>query len=281
MTVSVRRPAAAFPDDAADAADAAESAGTSHAGSPAALSRPHAHDVPKYYLVKRHLLQIIDALPPGSPVAPERVLTAELGTSRTTVRQALGELVGEGRLVRRQGSGTYVAEPKTEWHLSMSGFSEQAAAAGLTPGTTVLSMQTIQPDDTTAQRLRLPDGALVHRIERLRTGDDRPMAVETSYLAAQRFPGLLDAMRTSTSLYAVLARDYGIRPADARETIETAAAPPPEARLLETDTGAPMLVLSRHSFDADGRPFEWVRSWYRGDRYVFVARLERAARPSG
>jgi GntR family transcriptional regulator len=34
-----------------------------------------------------------------------------------------------------------------------------------------------------------------------------------------------------------------------------------------------MLVLSRHSFAADGSPVEWVQSWYRGDRYRFVTRL--------
>ncbi|MDQ1716584.1 MAG: GntR family transcriptional regulator, nutrient-sensing system regulator, partial [Pseudonocardiales bacterium] len=50
-------------------------------------------------------------------------------------------------------------------------------------------------------------------------------------------------------------------------------ASPREAALLDTDTGAPMLILSRHSFEADGEPVEWVISWYRGDRYTFVARL--------
>ena len=41
---------------------------------------------PKYYLVKQHLLERIESLPPGSPVPTERDLTAELETSRTTVR---------------------------------------------------------------------------------------------------------------------------------------------------------------------------------------------------
>jgi GntR family transcriptional regulator len=36
-----------------------------------------------------------------------------------------------------------------------------------------------------------------------------------------------------------------------------------------------MLLLSRHSLDRTGRPVEWVRSVYRGDRYKFVARLKR------
>ena len=65
----------------------------------AVLTSERAPREPKYYLVKRHLLELIESLPPGSAVPTERVLTAELETSRTTVRQALSELVGEGRLV--------------------------------------------------------------------------------------------------------------------------------------------------------------------------------------
>jgi GntR family transcriptional regulator len=95
------------------------------------------------------------------------------------------------------------------------------------------------------------------------------------FVSATRFPKLPDRMRSAQSLYEVFERHYGVVPVDAEETIETAAAPPAEAALLETDTGAPMLVLSRHTFDDSGEPVEWVRSWYRGDRYVFVARLTR------
>ena len=61
---------------------------------------------PKYYAVKRHLLDFIATLEAGAPVPTERELADRMQTSRTTVRQALSELVVEGRLVRRQGSGT-------------------------------------------------------------------------------------------------------------------------------------------------------------------------------
>ncbi|HXR42130.1 MAG TPA: GntR family transcriptional regulator, partial [Acidothermaceae bacterium] len=47
--------------------------------------------IPKYYGLKRHLLEMTQTLPPGSPVPPERTLSVEFGTSRTTVRQALQE----------------------------------------------------------------------------------------------------------------------------------------------------------------------------------------------
>lgn len=228
---------------------------------------------PKYYLVKRHLLDLIEALPPGSLVPTERVLTVELATSRTTVRRALAELVGEGRLVRRQGSGTYVAEPKISWPLQMTSFTEQAAAKGFTASTRLLDAARTRADADIAARLAVRVGAPVYLVERLRLVDSTPMAVEASHLSAGRFPGLIGELRKVASLYRVLADKYGVQPVEAEETIETAAASPREAGLLDVDTGSPILVLGRHSFDADGTPIEYVRSWYRGDRYTFVARL--------
>jgi GntR family transcriptional regulator len=228
---------------------------------------------PKYYLVKRHLLDLIAELAPGEPVPTERELADLVATSRTTVRQALSELVIEGRLVRRQGSGTYVAEPKLAWPLQMSSFTEQAASSGLKVDTTLLSAERIAANEEIAELLKIKIGAPVHRIERLREVNGAPMALEQSHLSARRFPGLAKALRQTGSLYQVLSESWNVRVVRAIETIETGPASPRESELLATDTGSPLLILSRHSFDAESKPVEWVRSWYRGDRYTFVARL--------
>ena len=228
---------------------------------------------PKYYTVKRHLLEIIDSLEPGASVPTERDLAAELETSRTTVRQALLELVAEGRLVRRQGSGTYVADAKITWPLHLASFTEQAAANGLTASSELLGAERIRASDEVADRLGLRPGDPIYKIDRLRLADERPMAVETSMLSAARFPNLTKRMRSAGSLHAVLGEAYGVELRRGEESIDTAPASPREAALLDCDTGSPMLVVRRRSFDADGLAVEWGTTWFRGDRITLIAYL--------
>lgn len=228
---------------------------------------------PKYYRVKRHLLELIDELAAGALVPTERELAAELDTSRTTVRQALIELVAEGRLVRRQGSGTYVAEAKMSWPLHLASFTEQAAANGMTASSELLDMERTKATPDVAARLGLKAGAPIYRIDRLRRANDYPVAVETSLLSAERFPNLTRHMPKSQSLHALLADRYGIRMRGGEELIDTLPASPRDAGLLQIDPGAPMIVVQRCSFDAGGDPVEWATTWFRGDRITLVARL--------
>ena len=237
-----------------------------------APDRPAAE--PKYYAVKRHLLDFIGSLEAGAAVPTERELAERMQTSRTTVRQALGELVVEGRLVRRQGSGTYVAEPKITWPLYLASFTEQVRASGFAPSAEVLATQRIAAGNgEVAQQLHLAARDTVHRIERLRLADNWPIAVETSWLPAERFPNLTRLIRSHGSLHALLAERYGIGIRAGDETIETAPATPREAGPLRVDVGTPMLVVSRQNFDSERVPVEFGRTWFRGDRVTLVTRL--------
>ena len=161
--------------------------------------------------------------------------------------------------------------------LQLTSYTQDMRAQGLEPTSRLLGMDYVRADEDMAERLQINVGARVLRVERLRLANGEPMAVERSHLSGQRFPGLRRHLVRHGSLYAALAEEYGIRPLAAEETIETALATPAEASLLGTDVGLPLLLLSRHSFDDDGQPIEWVRSLYRGDRYKFVARLHRPA----
>lgn len=251
-------------------------AASSPAAPPVAVDRDAlpAPRTPKYYRLKEHLLDLARTQLPGSPVPSERVLAEEFATSRTTVRQALQELVGEGRLQRLHGKGTFVARPKISQPLVLSSYTEDARRRGATPSSRVLALSTEHVDGDVAEQLRLDPAEPLLRLERLRLADGEPMALEQSHLPARRFPGLPDRLAELGSLYAAL-RTYGVEPFEAEETIETASAGPLDASLLGTETGLPVLQLSRLTYDAAGTPFEYVRATYRGDRFKLVARLVR------
>ena len=244
---------------------------------PLPLGDPDAR-IPKYYQVKRQLLELTRAMAPGTPVPPERELAQRYATSRTTVRQALAELVIEGRLLRMQGKGTFVAMPKVAQMLELSSYTEGMRAQGLHPQTNILDTSYIGADDELAALLAVRPGSRVLRIHRLRLADGEPMSVDASHLSARRFPGLRRSLERHPSLYEALSTDYGVEIAEAQETIETGLADPKDARLLGVDVGMPLLLLSRHSFDSEGTPVEWAQSRYRGDRYKLVTRLHRGTR---
>jgi GntR family transcriptional regulator len=233
---------------------------------------------PKHYQLKRRLADIAASLPAGSALPGERQLALDHATSRTTVRQALAALVVDGRLDRVHGRGTFVARPKVAQPIALTSYTDDMRAQGIEPATRLLALRYVKADDDLAARLRLPLGARLAYLERLRTADGEPMAVERAYLPAARFPDLRRQLERRGSLYATLEHSYGVRLGRAEETIETALATPQEAALLGVDTGLPMLLLSQLSLDTDERPVEWVRSVYRGDRYTFVAQVSRRRR---
>jgi GntR family transcriptional regulator len=130
--------------------------------------------LPKYYQVKRQLLELTAALDAGSPVPPERELARSYGTSRTTVRQALAELVIEGRLLRMQGKGTFVAKPKVAQLLELASYTEGMRAHGLHPQTRILEIGYVSTDEQLAALLGIRPGGRALRIHRLRGGPRPP-----------------------------------------------------------------------------------------------------------
>jgi GntR family transcriptional regulator len=228
--------------------------------------------VPKYYRVKLEILRLVEGAATGTVIPTERALAEKFETSRSTVRQAIAELVAEGKLDRTQGSGTFVAPPKLTHVRQLTSFSEDAESQGRETRSEVLSLERVPLDAADAELLGRRPGERAYRVERLRYLDGDPLAHEVALLPG-RLPRLRRELSRRGSLYLTLAEAYGIDIKDVEDTVETALAGPDATALLDIEMGAPLLVVQRLARDAEGVPVELTRSAFRGDRFRFVARL--------
>src|SRR5439155_21853066 len=110
--------------------------------------------------------------------------------------------------------------------------------------------------------------------------DGEPMALERTWLPAQRFPGLEDADLSDASLYALIAERWDTRVASADQWVSVVRLTDGEATLLGIVPDQPAFLFQRVTRDSAGAAIEYVRSLYRGDRYEVHTRLERLEPPA-
>lgn len=221
-------------------------------------------------------------LGPGSALPSERELSDSLSLSRMTVRRAFEELVAEGLVEQRQGSGTFVRRGPVEQTIDrLQGFGEEASRLGLKPGSRLLEVESHPADGTVASTLQVAPGEPLLRITRLRTADEVPLALQVAHLAPALKDLSLPLLEELGSLYKAIGRQFGIEATRAHQTIGARVPTSRERGLLEMDAGVPVLALERITFDAGGKPFEYVRSVYRGDRYRMALDLRARATDGG
>lgn len=211
---------------------------------------------------------------PGDKIPPESELIETYQVSRSTVRQVLEMLVNEGFIYRERGRGTFVAHPTLEQSMSrIISFTQDMRQRGFLPGTRVLSASLISAPKDIAEKLQVPSGELLARIERLRLADGEPMSIEESHLVHRFCPSVLQHDYSAQPLREILERDYGIRLVYARQVIRAIAASRQMAKLLEVRAGSPLLFIERVTFSQAEIPVEFLRIYYRADRYSLYNEL--------
>jgi len=233
---------------------------------------------PLYHKLKKLVTEAIaqGRLTNDEAIPAERDLARMLGISRVTVRKAFADLVAEGVLVQRQGSGTFVAprSQRIEQPLSrLTSFTEDMRLRGIKTDADWLDRSTGLPTPEESLVLALSPGEKVTRFHRLRRADGKPLAIERATIPHRFLP---DPDFPGTSLYAAL-EAHGLRPIRALQRLHAVALTASEGELLGLAEGSPALFIQRVSYLADGRIVEFTRSHYRGDSYDFVAELHLTA----
>ena len=219
------------------------------------------------------VLDLIEGLEVGRPIPAERQLAVDLGVSRLTVRAALDELVRDGYLDRRHGSGTYVTEPKIAQPLTLTSFSDDMRRRGMTPGSRTLELIVTSAGARLGHRLGVSPEARLIRVKRLRLADSIPMAMEVLHVPEELVPGLTRADFEDHSFYELLLDRFGIAIASGTQSIEPTVTSEEESEVLGVPLHTPAFLFERTTVSVSGRIVEFVRSIYRGDRYRLVADL--------
>jgi len=236
--------------------------------------------VSKQDQIRQQVIQLIEQLAVGDAIPSERKLSSDLRVSRLTLRAALDELVREGYLVRRHGSGTFVGEPKIAQQLTLTSFSDDMRRRGMIPDSRTISLENVHAGPQVARALNISPDARVFRIGRLRLADGLPMAVETLHVPVSLVPGLTAAQLEHSSFYALLEERYYVVIASGLQTIEPTVTNEEESRLLDVPLHSPAFLFERTSTTTGGETVEFVRSIYRGDRYRLVAELSHRREPT-
>ena len=145
-------------------------------------------------------------LKPGDQLPSEAELCRHFNISRSTVRQALKELEEQGLVLRRQGLGSFVAEPKLYRRSeNIYSFTSEATAMGRKPGSRLLSFEIIRPSADIRRLMELRDESVeVYRFTRIRLVDEMPLMLETSYYPCYIYPGLTRELVQTHSFYSLL-----------------------------------------------------------------------------
>jgi GntR family transcriptional regulator len=227
---------------------------------------------PLYLQLAQGLRQAISAgfVEGGEALPSERLLSEQTGASRVTIRRAIEQLIAEGLIVRRHGSGTYLAPRIQQPGGELTSFSFDAQNRGASP-TSLWIMKTLaSPSAEEAAGLAIAIKDPIVKLARVRLANGEPLAIEEAIVPAALLPPLDDI---GDSLYAALATKNN-RPVHGNQRLTASLATSLEAGLLSIQENSEVLRIERRTFRADGTPVEITRSAYRGDRFEFVTELK-------
>lgn len=207
-------------------------------------------------------------------IPSERDLMDRFSVSRTTIREAISHLVSEGVLERIHGKGTFISQkpPVHEWLDSLNSLTETVKKMGMVPGSKLLHSGMVKTDRLISEILNVDQ---FFTIERLRTADATPIAIERHYYGSEIGKRLVEYDLASTTIYDLLEQELGIEIEEAEQFISSKVVSEEDAMDLDIPHDSNVLCVERLMTDANGDTIEYYTSIFRPDMYVFRMKTKR------
>ena len=219
---------------------------------------------------------IHNQLKPGDRLPSERSMCDMWDFNRSTLRSAIKQLILEGKIYNKNGSGTYVSGEKLVRNLQdTDGFYQTVKRSGREITTRVVHMDICETPKNIGRKMKLPLGHKLFRLVRVRSLDQVPVMISTAYLDAERFAGIEQLDFENSSLYSLLKDHYGVEVSGGHEKLSITYCDAQEAEYLEMQEGAPVIYQSGVTMDEQDVVFEYFKEITRSEYICFASELTR------
>lgn len=239
--------------------------------------------IPLYFQLKELIMDEIKSnkYDVDTLIPTEKQLSEQFDISRTTVRQAISELVQQGWLYRVKSKGTFIARQKMQQDFlqRLETFAEQMKRIGMEPSTEVVKLEVEIASKDVAENLQINEGEKVICMLRRRFGDKQPVVTALTYLPYEKCSFILDHDLEKKSLYDIMSAHEETKVCSARRFVEAVEATTKDAQYLNVRKGSPIQMFRTVGYNKDGVPMEYSIARYRGDMssfqlYVYVENAE-------
>ena len=232
--------------------------------------------LPLYIKIKEYLKdQIVSGeLLPGEKIPSEPKLAEMFTVSRLTARNAVTELVNENYIYRKHGEGTFVSKPRVETNnLAELSLRQNVLSKGYSIHSTVLSISELAADKELRELLDLRFNEKVFILKRLRYINDIVTVLQESFVPQKFCPDFMSVNWETESLYETITDNGRYQIGKAKETLEAVIGTQEILNCLAITERTPVLYSERLTRLTDNTPVEFVKSWYRSDKYKFEIEL--------
>lgn len=225
--------------------------------------------------IKRRILD--GTFAPHDKLPSERELTEQFKMSRVTIRQALSELQREGLIFKINGKGTFVSKPKASFDVStLKGFGESASTLGQEAFSKLISVSEHSGFKAVNQKLNLPAGDKVIRIQRLRYLNREPLAFDITYAPKALGERIASSDLERRDIFEILENDCQLNIDVAQVAIEAMLSDKSLATQLNTESGSAIMHIERTILDENNQPLLYENLYYRGDNFKFGMNVSRS-----
>ncbi|SDV47015.1 GntR family transcriptional regulator [Chitinasiproducens palmae] len=246
---------------------------TSHSKS----SKARPGSTPVYLAIQNALRDAIakQRVAPGERLPSELELAKRYNTTRATVVHALQELVFEGLVEKRRGLGTFVATPAISTGIDDTHrpgyFEADLFARGQDVTYRVVHFGPVAVSVHVRGELKLGPNEPVHRIQRVRLVEKRPLAVEVRYVPSTIARMMDTDALAQLTLQDIFQKQLGMKIERIVNTVRVALVPQDLAKLLDLTRGRPVLVRAHAFLDQQGQAMLWGETAYREEYQIKYA----------